>query len=283
MPDQEQEPKHHDFHAEASVLEGHLTLPLVQDIKTQAYANLPVKGGYIAQHESDYRLESVISFRKAYTQVAGNPGSKPGHKWTTLSTSVIEGLNILDVVTADRIVAQVSLDHPPDGYIPFITFLGTRFENLKIAGKPVDVTLDLNLVGEKLAGDEPFTNSSHFRNKVAAQRVQVQAHPNLLAELVQRYTGFSRQVGDLEAVECSLVDHADYAEPGRCHGHVIHVPDFGTICLANLRLEHSDPKPSTGIPRKTLVHLTMMDIKMGCVAEGETGVGVTKTNGATMP
>jgi hypothetical protein len=275
--------RHHAYHAEAHVLQGHLRLPLVQEIKIQAYARLAEEGGYIAQHESNYRLESVISFRSAYTQVAGNPGLKPGHGWTTLATSVVEGLNILDVVTADRVVAQVSLDHPLEGYVPHVTFLGTRFENLKIAGHPVNLDLDPNLLGSKPENDAPYTGSSAFLDKVARQHEQVQKHPNLLEELLQRYTGFSRDAENPEAVECSLVNQAEGAFPGRCHGHVIHVPDFGTICLANVRLEQSDYKPGVGIPRKTLVHLTMMDVKMGCVAEGGTGVGVIKTNGTTMP
>lgn len=276
-------PKYHIFHAEAHVLHGSLTLPLVQEIEKQAYSRLPEEGGYISQQANDYRLEGVISFKSAYTQVAGNPASKPGRAWSTLSTSVVEGLNILDVVTADRVVAQVSLDHPADGYIPFVTFLGTRFENLRIAGHPVDLDLDLDLFGEKLDNDAPYTRSPSFQEKVALQHDRVQKHTNLLGELIERYTGFSRAAEKSETVECSLVNQADGAFPGRCHGHVIHVPDFGTICLANVRLEHSDPKPETGVPRNTEVHLNMMDLKMGCVAQGSGQVATSKTNGTTMP
>jgi len=273
----------HLYHAEAAVLEGHLTLPLVQEIKTQAYAKLSEKGGYLAQHESNYRLESVISFRKAYTQVAGNRGDKPGHGWSTLASSVVEGLNVLDVVTADRVVAQISVEHPLVGYVPSITFLGTRFENLRIAGHPVKLDLDLNLFGTKPDNDAPYTKSSAFADRVAAQHSQVQSHPNLIQELVQRYTGFARDAENPEAVECSLVNQADGAFPGSSHGHLIHVPDFGTVCLANVRLEQSDWIPNLGTPRKTTVLLTMIEMKMGCVASGSSNVAALKTNGATMP
>ncbi len=275
--------RYHAYHAEASVLEGYLRLPLVQEIKTQAYAKLPEKGGYLAQHESDYRLESVISFRKAYTQVAGNRGDKPGHGWTTLATAVVEGLNVLDVVTADRVVAQLSIDHPLIGYVPSITFLGTRFENLRIAGHPVNFDLDPNLFGEKPENDAPYTRSTAFLDRVAAQHSAVQSHPSLIQELLGRSTGFARDAENPEAVECSLVNQADGAFPGSCHGHVIHVPDFGTICLANVRLEQSDWVPNLGTPKKTTVHLTMIEMKMGCVASGSSGVGTIKTNGTTVP
>ncbi len=113
----------HRYHAEASVLEGHLQRPLSQEIKPQAYVKLPEHGGYLAQRAEDYRIEGVLSFRSAYTQVAGNPDVKPGHGLTTLSTSVVEGLNVLDVVTADRVVGQISTEHPIGGYVPHVTFL----------------------------------------------------------------------------------------------------------------------------------------------------------------
>jgi len=271
----------HLYHAEATVLHGHLTLPLVQTIEQQAHALLPEQGGYISQQANDFRVEGVVSFKSAYTQVAGNPGSKPGHKWTTLATSVVEGLNILDVVTADRIVAQISVDHPPDGYVPHVTFLGTRFENLRIAGHSVDVDFDLDLFGSKPDGDAPYTKSQSFQEKIARQHGEVQKHTNLLEELVQRYTGFSRSVENPEAVECSLVNQAGGAFPGRCHGHVIHVPDFGTISLANLRLEQSDYKDS--VPKKTTIRLSMLEANMGCIAAGRVSAANGKTNGASAP
>jgi hypothetical protein len=139
----------HDYHAEATILSGHLRLPLAEEIRPQALANLPKEGGYFSQRAEAYRLESVISFRSAYTQVAGNRSTKAGQGWTTLTTTAIEGLNVLDVVTADRIVGQTITEHPLEGYVPTVSFLGTRFENLRIAGHPVDLDLDLDILGAK--------------------------------------------------------------------------------------------------------------------------------------
>ena len=275
--------REHTYHAEAEVLRGELRLPLVQEIKTQASAKLAGKGGYLSQHEQDYRLEGVISFRTAYTQTSGNPGLKPGIGWTTLSTSVVEGLNVLEVVTADRVVSQISLDHPLEGYVPAIHFLGTRFENLRIAGHLVEVDLDLNHLGPKPDKDAPFTQGAGFIDRVNRQHERVRNHTNLLEELMRRYTGVSPEIEEPEAIECSLVNQAGGGFPGESHGHVIYVPGFGTVSLANLRLEQSDYKPGTGIPRKTLVQLTMIELKMGCSADGSGSVGTTKTNGMTMP
>ncbi len=145
-----EEPKrYHDYNAEAEALSGDLTLPLMQEVKPPTYVKLNERGGYLSQHVENYRLGGVVSFRSAYTQVGGNPDTKPGHGWNTLTTSVIEGLNVLDIVTADRIVCQISTDHPPIGYVPTVTFLGTRFENLRIAGHQVKLELDLDMLGAK--------------------------------------------------------------------------------------------------------------------------------------
>jgi hypothetical protein len=275
--------RYHNYHAEASILEGHLKLPLVQEIKTQAYAKLHEKGGYFAQHEQDYKLEGVISFQKAHTQVAGSPARKEGHGWITLATSVVEGLNVLEVVTADRVVAQVALTYPTVGYVPHITFLGTRYDNLKIAGHPVECELDLDIFGPKPDGDKGYLEkeSSALLNKVERLHGNVQKHPSLIKELIGRYTGFSRTAENPEAAECSLVHQAGGKFPGNCFGHVIHVPDFGSVVLGRLRIEHSDYE--NGVPKKTLVLLKMLELHMGCVAEGMTAVGTAKTNGMSQP
>ncbi len=241
----------HYFHAEAThTLSGILHLPLVQVINPQASAQLPEAGGYLSQQAQPYKVESVISYESAHTQVAGNKEVKPGHGWSTLVTSVVEGLNILDVVTADRVVGQVSTEYPLKGYVPSITFLGTRFENLRIAGHPVKLDWDLNLCGNKPDGDAPYTKSSDFVNRVSKQHANLRAaqpgHENPLAELLARYNlypeSFANSTGDEENVECSLVNKAEGDFPGTCCGHVIQVPNFGTIHLAVLRLKHGEFK-----------------------------------------
>jgi hypothetical protein len=273
----------HSYHAEATVLEGHLQLPLVQEIKPQAHLKLPEHGGYLAQHAADYRLEGVISFRSAYTQVAGNKDLKPGHGWSTLTTSAIEGLNVFDVVTADRIVGQISTEHPLVGYVPHVTFLGTRFENLRIAGHPVHLDLDLNLLGPKPDNDASYSDTPGFLDRVANQHTNVRAHPNLLTDLFRRYTGLPSIPKNPEAVECSLVNQADGSFPGRCFGHVIEVPGFGTIILAALRLEQSDYLAGTNIAKCTTLQLTMIELRLGCMGNGNLPACKVVVNGRTKP
>jgi hypothetical protein len=277
------------YFAEATALAGKLLLPLEQEIKPQAFAKLPDKGGYLAQRADKFRVESAISYESAHTQVAGNREKKPGHGYSTLVTSVIEGLNILDVVTADLVVAQISTEHPlyGEGYVPSITFLGTRFENLRIAGHEVKLKLCLDIFGKKPENDEPYTRSPEFVNHVAEQHARVReqesGHESPLEGLLQRFNlvpeSFANSTGDEENVECSLVDKAEGTYPAQTSGHVIHVPHFGTIHLAQLRLKHDDFKTGTRTPRRTHVELTMVDADMGCISHGTVQAATTRTNG----
>jgi len=50
--------------------------------------------------------------RVGHTRVSGYRSQKKNHAFVTIATSVIEGLNVFDVLTADRVVAQVATSHP---------------------------------------------------------------------------------------------------------------------------------------------------------------------------
>ena len=86
-----------------------------------------------------------------------------------------------------------------------------------------------------------------------------------------------------DAIECSLIDQVDGSFPGRSFGHVIEIPNFGTIVLAALRLEQSDFQAETGIPKCSTIRLTMIELKLGCLAAGNLQVCATHANGVTRP
>ena len=154
----------HFFHAEAHALAGNLSLPFEQNIKKQAFVKLEGKladlsdeeraqRNYFSQHGKNFRLEGIISYASAHTQVSGHRSNKHEGASVTLATSVVEDLNVLNVVTADRVVAQISTTHFPDEYSPEVTFLGTHFENLRIARHKAEPYLNLGLVGERPKGN----------------------------------------------------------------------------------------------------------------------------------
>jgi hypothetical protein len=287
-------PKEHMYHAEATVLEGRLHLPISQVIERQAHAKLPIKGGYLSQHTESFRIEGIVSYRAAHTQVSGHLEIKRDRGFKTLATSVVEDLNILEVVTADRVVAQISTEHPLNGDVPSVTFLGTRFENLRIAGHPVKFHLDPDVLGPKPKNDAAYTSDPDLMERIAKRNEPSRAIEGLSDELPESYnqdpssadieaagaeSSDNQASDDRESIECSLVSQVEGSYPGRSFGHVIDVPHFGKIYLAVLRLEHSKFPTKPGSPKLTLFDLTMIRVKMGCIATGDTTVVTCKTNG----
>lgn len=274
----------HAYHAEATVLKGDLYHPLTQQIKPQTNVKLAEHGGYLSEHSEPYRLEGIISFDKAYTQVAGNDNPKPEAGWSTLVTSVVEGLNVLEVVTADRVIGQIGTVHPKVGYVPSIHFLGTRFENLRIAGHPVTVHMHPDhpySLGLKPENDGPYTRHPGFLDRVKAQLEQIHGSEGVPAGLLERYNQLPSKSDEEESIECSLVTRVEGLPFGRSFGHVIDIPDFGKIHLGVLRIKHWEFKK--GAPKKTLVELTMIELEMGCLAGGTSFLGTGLVNGSSDP
>jgi hypothetical protein len=269
----------HRYDAEAVVLSGQLDLPVSQKIEPQAHSQLPEKGGYFNQRSDSFRIETVISFNAAYSHVSGSKSPKPGRGWDTLTTTVVEGLNVMEVLTADRVVGQTITEHPLEGYVPTISFLGTRFENLRIAGHPVELEIDPDIFGLKPADDAPYTHDAGFISRVARQYDRIGSSKDLPAELLERYNRLSPSLGKSEAVECSLVNQAAGRYPGKSYGHIIKVPGFGIITLAKLTVKHENLHERTKVPRKTTFTLTMIDLQLGCPTSGHVPVGNGGSNG----
>jgi hypothetical protein len=130
------------FRAAASAVGGFFTRPVHEPLKVQAASFLPRVGGYGSARVENFRFHEFVSFKAAYTQVIGTEFGGKASGRTSLSAAVVEGLNILDMVTADRVVGRLasesSLDAKPSDELSWLP-LGCYFVNLRIAGIPVDV------------------------------------------------------------------------------------------------------------------------------------------------
>lgn len=274
--------RYHEYHAEAAIFQGDLLLPFAQKIGSHTYSKLNKEGGYVNQHSQNIRLGGAISFKSAHTHVAGNLSDKPDHGWNTLATAVIEGLNIMEIITIDRLVAQIATDHPPVGYVPRVTFLGTRFENFRVAGKPLEIEIDNNIVGPQPANDAPYTTSPALLKNVTNQRQAFQKTRNLPPAIATRYNQIPTAKNRPESIECSLVKQVSGSFPGTAYGNVLDIPDFGKVYLATLSIQHSEFNKK-GTPEITTFCLNMLELKMGCVISGDGSGGSLITNGHTKP
>jgi hypothetical protein len=269
----------HYYFAEANVLHADLEQPLKEEIKPRAYVQLPSNGRYQFKQADPFRFEGILSYQGGYTQVAGHPSSKIAG-FTTLTTSVVEGLNVLDVVTADRVVAQISTVHPiyGTGQVPSVTFLGTRFDNLRIGGHKVEVERGLDILGPKPADDESYFDNRDVLDRITQQYEKIATAKGLPDWASEEYPADRPVLNGDGKLSCSLINRVEGA-PGTSFGHVIDLPHFGKIFLGELEVTRTPGNPAKGIYDQYRFHLTMIRLHMGCLASGNSGITTADSNG----
>src|ERR1700730_314740 len=281
--------REHKYHAEASAVHGELKLPYPAKIERQAHAQIKPEGGYESQQGKPFRIEGIVSYSAAHTQAAGHledQTKKPGRGFKSLSTSLVENLNILNVVTADRVVAQISTEHPlyeEDGHVPSVTFLGSQFYNLRIGGFPVEVELDLDLLDPKEHSCKiPFTKNDAFLKRLADRfKIFRDGGSEICADLKKLYGSDPVTTDGTESTVYSLVKSIKTSAPWQPIGNVFDIPDFGQVHLGVVRIYHSDLEE--GIPKTTLIEIDMIEVNMGCIASGTVACVSGKNNGSSIP
>jgi len=250
------------FNGHGHALSGHITHPFDHQIEVQAGMSLPTTGGIGHARVENFRFREYVSFSTAYTYVAG---SKRGRDtYTTLVTSVVENLNILDVVTADRVVARLASHHSLDEELnqeePEITLLGSKIDNLKITGCPVQLIFEDDLflrcnTFETLKKE--FDGSAGFR-KMAADPF-VTTPPRVPVEPRGVFL-------------CSLVKQMEINCPGvKAVGHAFEVPEFGRVYIGEVLAQY----------RKRTV--TMLRFDLGCPLVGGFVAAQSIGNGHPLP
>ena len=260
-------PSRYRFSGHAIGAGGRIQNPFQEIIEIQAAAALPEIGGYGTARSSDFRYREILQFDVAHSEVAGSKSNGDGGMvFNTLIKSTIEGLNIMGMLTADRVVANLVSTHDggPDSQ-PSIKLAGTRFENLKIAGVPVNVDLCLDVFDRlhtRQQVADAYRTEKEFRSLF--DRITLKHRLHEVPERVQRW--FHRPAVDdaemphTKGITCvSLLRTLEPERPPeyKCFGHVVHVEGFGTIQLAELQLS------------KQTRRLTMIHVNLGSPVEGD--------------
>lgn len=248
------------YHAEAAAATGHITLPFQEFIEVPASASVPINGGHATSRAGNYNHRDILAFSKAEVHVVGAHSTKDvAHG--TLSTVCIENLNILNVVTCDRIVLRLTSTHPDDGSEPSFIPLGSHFENLRIAGHPIEVDMATDLFTAHSTWPElsrAYESDAKFRaefcklSMVECKGSQLPESKGMLGVTL------ARNLGNLPG-GLTLEDHG------------IVVPDFGTVYLGEYFLNRHSHR------------LLMLRAEMGSSVEGCYGVGSGQNNGQTFP
>ena len=219
------------FHGYAIGAGGRIRRPQTEFIEVQAASALPQIGGRGSARSDDFNHRGILKFGAAYTTVTGiSHGSGPTDSRISHRThvqSTVEGLNILDVVTLDRVVANVE-STTVAGHEPTFRLLGTEFRGLRISGIPVAVDLATDVF------DLHETHSALIEACRTLESVR-----NLMDRLILRdRVGDAPRLPEITGVTpVSIVRGLTPEREGLdiC-GHVIRVPGFGTIRLAEVVL-----------------------------------------------
>lgn len=250
-------PKLYLHHAHGHALSGKVTRPFTDMVDAQAATSLPISGGHGASNVTNFNYKNLVSFKAANTHVAGSDDSNGNH--TSMVSICVEGLNVMDVVTADRIVARVATHHVPGAKEPSIAIAGSHFENLCIAGTPVTVTIDQPL----------FQRIDTFENTLN----ELAINPNFSKiALDPFYTGTPLPVPPREGLLlCTCVSSLSPATGTTQKGHWYVVPQFGTVYIGEVVSQYQKRR------------LTMLRIELGSPIQGTVIALDGQGNGSQFP
>lgn len=238
------------FHADAYALNASFHRPAACQIEALAATCLPVIGGHAQAYVKDFCVPRLARFKSAHSHVSGS--MQDDSTATTQAITTILDLNIMDVITADRITARLTSEHnlaDPEGHILAI---GSTFENLRIAGFTFNIVLRHDLLLES------------------------KTHADLAKRVVSdKKNGRIADTTKDGVTLCSLVEKIETDFPGLSEAakkkHIIQIPHLGTLSFAEL------------LSVEGMKTLTMLRFDLGSPDGGTGTAGGTTTNGKTPP
>ena len=277
------------YNASAYGFAAELTRPVRHTISTQAGSVLSADGGQDHSRVHDFKFNSFISVADAHTEVNGS--YDPCHDiHTTTASSTLEKVNVADVLTADRIVARLTIYSYADDKETSFSITGSHFENLKIAGHKVEVKLPTST----FTGYETFSGAAGAGAwMVGTELAKLKA--DALKALEDTYHALRGMTGLIEgwkkpdpnrsayllspANQATLQDHEnakveknDWVSAGiQQFGNVFCIPKFGVIRLAEL------------VVHKHFRSLTMFRVHMCSGTTGSGSGGTTSGSGGGKP
>jgi len=236
------------FHGHGHALSGEFRHPLWAVVPAQASASLSTIGGIAVAHVENFHFQDFVCFKSAHTHISGR--RRRDETFVTHASTVVKGLNILGMVTADRVVSRLTSIHSPKEREGHIIAEDSRFEGLKINGEDVKVILRRDLLVKCKTFDD-------LRKGIASD-----TKSGRIVAIDQ----------DRKVAICSLVEKIDTRLKGvDVKRHLIEVKDFGKIFLAEVFAEPG---------RRTL---TMLRLELGSPHVADLTAAESSTNGQPMP
>lgn len=285
------------YHADASAIGGFITRPRPSEGEVPSFASvsLPIVGGDVTKGRSRTAKKpwkGVINYTREDSHVVGDTDDA-NRAWTTQSTATIKGLNLLNVITADSVTAQLSASYPYDGGEATVSVVGSQFVNLRISGKPFEpvVRHDLFTDHDGVSADKAKTaypqktwpRQEKFLEKVTQQQKKArETYTNKyknapLPDWIKHHFNWldsDQGLHDRDYIVCSVIDQLpDMPEdfPGVTCGHGIYIPDFGRVFFGELIVHHYGYR------------LSMIRAQLGSPTGGAVSMAVANLNGTGDP
>lgn len=279
-------PRFH-YHASAIGAAGTLYAPWSDYLPVQASAVLPETGGVALSTTDRFTDGRVIRIGRAHCRLIGRLDERT-HIHETEATVVVEDLNILDMITADRVTGRLVTTHSADEpeAETAVTTTGSSFENLRIAGEPVEIDLANDVFARyptygairDVVCEPPESTRSGAEADI---RLRKEAQQFLLTQQTEGRESASPRMAQYLAADpldrelrsskrvitTSLVRHLRIRPPARRCGHVIEIKGFGIIRLAELHISRG---------RKQLI---MVQANLGSPIQADLICGATEGNG----
>ncbi|HVW84366.1 MAG TPA: hypothetical protein VHB50_06780, partial [Bryobacteraceae bacterium] len=194
--------------------------------------------------------------------------------YSTLVKSTVTKLNIMGMVTADRVVANLTSTYRDEADAqPSIKLLGTRFENLRVAGHPVKVDLSVHVLDkyhQHRRLTDAYSKDKEVRELFGNDHVRQHYHkaPPEVARFLDQpppEDGTEMPSGPVSLVH-TLTPEGKGIE---CWGHVIYIEGFGTIRFGEVSLS-----PLTR-------SVAMIHVNLGCPVEGDLTICAIEDGGSS--
>ncbi|QNI32954.1 hypothetical protein H7849_02910 [Alloacidobacterium dinghuense] len=278
------------YHADANPIGGTINRPFNGFIPSQTSISLPIVGGFLERQRKGRKWKNIVSYISESTHVSGAKKDGDEGPFTTQVTATIEGLNILEVITADKVVGQLSVAHPVDGGEPTISVIGSQFDNLRISGTKItpviryDLFADHDSSGEsdpkKQYPKKTWPRQEKFLEKVTAQKKQAKD------KYSEKYEGASlpgwirhhfhwidseQGLNGRDYIQCSLIDQLPEMPegfPGVICGNAIYIPGFGKVFFGEVIVH-----------QKTFT-VSMVRAQLGSPVGGAISAATVRSNGS---
>jgi hypothetical protein len=277
--------RHHSqyvYSASTYAIAAEFERPKKHSLPPQAAVVLAAHGGHGTHRTPGQKIDGLVSYAEAYSEVGGSYDDCHD-TYTTHAWSVLEDVNVADMLTADRIVSRLAIYYPAHGKEePSFDITGSYFENLRIAGHKVEVRLDTEL---------------HHQHDTYGKLAQKTSDPLLLGsglgklsnaelnELEGRYhalNGMSRMLkewkdkrpADRGIYRLSVANQVkfDWDSEVKAFGSIICIPKFGVVRLGEM------------VVHKHSRNLVMFMVQMCSSGHGTTtGGGTSGTGGVGSP